>query len=117
MSSPKTIKIDDQEYVRLQDVPTVAKIGNEVIVRTYSAGVHIGELDGKWDDVNKPITLKNARRIWRWRGANTLNEVATVGLNRNEYSRISKPVSSIQLSAIEVIPVASGIDLSEVWNG
>ena len=89
-------------------------ISNLSIIRTYSAGVHVGEvvsLDGK------TCVLRNARRIWRWRGANTLNEIALRGVNRKEYTRISETVPSITLTeAIEVIPVAEGVDLSEVWN-
>jgi len=77
------------------------KIGTKVIVRTYSAGVHFGtltSLDGK------VITLTNARRIWRWFGANTLNEVANHGVDADR-SKISEPVSAILLTeAIEVIP-------------
>lgn len=38
----------------------------EVIVRTYSAGVHVGELVSH---KGTEVTLKNARRIWKWVGA------------------------------------------------
>ena len=110
-----TIEVNGKKYV-LADSVTQAVTGHEVIIRTYSAGVHVGVLDGKWDDVNKPVTLKNARRIWKWSGANTLNEIATKGLNR-KVSRISEPVAELQLIPIEVIPVVAGVDLSAVWNG
>lgn len=71
-----------------------------VVVRTYSAGVHCGELH---KSEGKQVVLHNARRIWRWRGANTLNEVALHGVS-NEYSRISEPVECIELTeAIEII--------------
>ena len=77
------------------------KIGTKVIVRTYSAGVHFGtltSLDGK------VVTLTNARRIWRWFGANTLNEIANHGVDTDR-SKISEPVPAILLTeAIEVIP-------------
>lgn len=75
-----------------------------VVVRTYSAGVHIGELVAR---AGQEITLANARRLWRWRGANTLNEVALHGVAQ-EYTRLSEPVPSITLTqAIEVIQAAS----------
>ena len=71
-----------------------------VVVRTYSAGVHCGELVSL--DGTEAI-IRNARRIWRWRGANTLHEVALRGVDM-EYSRISEPVEEITLTqAIEVI--------------
>jgi hypothetical protein len=76
-------------------------IGNFVLVRTLSAGVHCGELvslDGK------TATLKNARRVWRWQGANTLHELAKRGADK-EWTRISEPVDEIVLTeAIELIP-------------
>lgn len=75
-----------------------------VLVRTYSAGVHFGELVSR---KGKEIELANARRIWRWRGANSLNEVATVGVEsaaESNYTRVSEPVSSVVLTeAIEVL--------------
>ena len=71
-----------------------------VIVRTYSAGVHCGvlvERDGK------EAHLSDARRIWRWRGANTLHELSQRGASV-EWTRISEPVPSIVLTeAIEII--------------
>ena len=71
-----------------------------VVVRTYSAGVHIGEIVKR---AGKDVTLKNARRLWRWSGANSLNEVATKGVDEN-YTRLSEPVAEITLTeAIEVI--------------
>jgi hypothetical protein len=71
-----------------------------VVVRTYSAGVHCGTLE-KHD--GKTVVLKDARRLWRWRGANTLNEVSQQGVDF-EWSRLSEPVPEITLTeAIEVI--------------
>lgn len=71
-----------------------------VVVRTYSAGVHIGELAKR---AGKDVTLKNARRLWRWSGANTLNEVATKGVDES-YTRLSEPVAEITLTeAVEII--------------
>lgn len=81
----------------------------EVIIRTYSAGVHIGELKAR---DGREVTLVNARRLWSWEGAFTLNAVATKGVKR-ESSRISCNVPEILLlEAIEVLPVSAGVDLS-----
>ena len=74
-----------------------------VVVRIRTAGVHIGTLV-EWEE--QCVTLSNARRIWRWRGANTLHEVALHGVD-DDWSRISEAVDSIALlDAIEVIPCA-----------
>ena len=74
-----------------------------VVVRTYSAGVHFGELVSR---KGKEVVLRNARRIWRWRGANTLHEVATAGVQpaSGGWTRVSEPVAEIALTeAIEVL--------------
>lgn len=74
-------------------------IGKFVIVRTYSAGVHCGVLQCQTGNV---VRITGARRIWRWSGANTLNEIAIRGVA--EASRISEPVPEIELERIELIP-------------
>ena len=74
-----------------------------VVVRTRAAGVHIGCLASMRPGC---VRLTHARRLWRWRGANTLHEVATLGV-AEDWTRISVPVPSIDLlDAIEVIDVA-----------
>ncbi len=76
-------------------------IGQFCLVRTYSAGVHCGILT---ESHGTAVTLTNARRIWRWNNANTLNELAMKGAGK-DYTRISEPVPTILLTeAIEVIP-------------
>lgn len=76
-------------------------IGKFVLVRCYSAGVHCGIVT-KIDGQN--VELKDARNIWRWRGANTLNELSQQGASK-DYTRISEPVPSIILSeACTIIP-------------
>jgi hypothetical protein len=72
-----------------------------VVVRTYGAGVHIGWLARF---VGQEAELLDARRLFRWYGANTLHEVATVGVNGAV--RLSEPVRHLALSSvIEVLPV------------
>lgn len=73
--------------------------GKVVVVRTYSAGVHVGELVSR---SGQEVTLANAKRVWRWFGANTLHEVANNGVASS--SKVSEAVSEIVLTqAIEVI--------------
>lgn len=72
-----------------------------VIVRTYSAGVHVGELAAH---KGKEVTLKNARRVWSWHKRFTLNEIANSGVG--DGSQLSDTVSEILLTeAIEIIDV------------
>ena len=87
-----------------------------VIVRTYSAGVHVGELESC---DGKIVKLRNAKRIWRWWKAWTLNEVATTGVCRTEKTRISCAVDEITLTeAIEIIKVTekAAETFESVWN-
>lgn len=78
----------------------MSMIGKFVVVRTYSAGVHTGFLV---ESNGTAVLLRESRRLWRWEGAFTLNEVSQKGCA--ESSRISDPVPEILLTqAIEVIP-------------
>ncbi len=76
-------------------------IGEFVIVRTRSAGVHCGILE---ECNGTAALLSNVRRIWRWRGANSLNELANNGA-ATDFTRISEPVKKNLLTeALEIIP-------------
>lgn len=75
-------------------------IGKDVIIRTYSAGVHFGTLAAR---DGKEVTLTNARRLWYWEGAFTLSAVAQNGVKQS--SKLSVAVPEIILTeAIEIIP-------------
>ena len=79
-------------------------IGQEVIIRTYSAGVWFGRLKEKASD---EIILTKARRMWRW-WANesiSLSGVALYGINQ-EKSRIAGAIDSVWMQAIEIIPIS-----------
>jgi hypothetical protein len=110
------IEVNGIKYIKADSIQPF-KSGPLVLVRTYSAGVMIGEYDAaEWKHDKQVIILKNARYLWRWRGANTLNEVALHGVNRTEYTRISEPIAEKSLVPIEIIPIADGLDFKEVWN-
>jgi hypothetical protein len=82
---------------------TIGMIGKHCVVRTYSAGVHLGTLM-HLNGTN--VVLKDSRRLWRWKGAFTLSEVATKGVDKDG-SRISCAVPMIDLTeAIELIPTS-----------
>jgi hypothetical protein len=78
-------------------------VGQHCVVRTYSAGVHLGVVAFRHGTV---VGLTDARRLWKWNGAFTLNEVAMNGVSKSG-SRISAPVTMIELTeAIELIPTS-----------
>jgi len=70
-----------------------------VVVRTYSAGVHVGELVSQ---KGPEVVLRNTRRIWFWKGARTLSEMAVSGIG--DGSKVSVVVSENRLTgAIETL--------------
>ncbi len=69
-------------------------IGKEVLVRTYSAGVHIGKLVSK---CGQNATIEDAQRIWSWSGAFTLSEVSQEGITGG---RIACRVPLIELDQV-----------------
>ncbi len=74
-------------------------VGHYVIVRTYSAGVHAGVLVRR---NGREVLLYDARRVWSWKGANTLHELANSGPGAG--SNVSVSVEAIELTeAIEII--------------
>lgn len=84
-------------------------IGRRVLVRTYSAGVHIGTLisaDGM------EAHLKDALRLWRWEdGGLSLSAVATNGIKGGRLNRTPEVVLT---TAIEFIPTTEEAEVSFV---
>ena len=74
-------------------------IGKYCVIRTYSAGVHIGTLKAV---KGSEIILSDARRIFYWNGAFTLSELSVNGVSEN--SKLSIPVEEIKLTEIEILP-------------
>ena len=75
-------------------------IGRRVLVRTYSAGVHIGDLksaDGP------EVQLSNALRLWKWEdGGLSLSALANNGIVKG---RLNYTGDVFLTGAIEVIPI------------
>lgn len=79
-------------------------IGQEVLIRTYAAGVWFGRLKQKSGD---EVILTEARRMWRWwaKESISLSGVALHGI-KQEDSRIAGAIDSVWLQAIEIIPIS-----------
>ena len=76
-------------------------VNNYVIIRTYSAGVHAGEIVSK---EGEEIVLKNARRLWYWEGAASLSQLAMEGVSKPDNCKFPCEVTQITLKWIEIIP-------------
>lgn len=79
-------------------------IGKFCILRTYSAGVHMGIVAELCSSAGGTSAIvHDCRRLWSWTKAFTLNEISQEGAS--EESRISNAVPEILLTeVIEVIP-------------
>lgn len=104
----KTITINGVEYIKKTDAPTRAKTNKGLtycIVRTYSAGVWAGWVDLK--KVDEKMTVKDARRLWRWWSEFTLSALATTGMKAGKEveNKYAMPVEEVHLTnVIEIIP-------------
>lgn len=117
----QTIMINDIEYVRKDQITEKAKSfdGMEyVLIRTYSAGVHVGYLKRRQ---GKEVELVKARRIYSWEGAATLSQLAQSGTSKPDNCKFPEEVDELILTeAIEVIKVTEKakqtIDSVKVWK-
>ena len=75
------------------------------IVRTKDAGVFAGSPPGGAGDADEEMWLENARRLWYWKGAASLSQLAMEGVKCPEECKFAMPVTEIFLTGvIEVIP-------------
>ncbi len=105
----KEIVINGETYILKSELNQLApKVDNMpyVLVRTYSAGVHVGYMSKQEENNPKHITLIRARRIWYWTGAASLSQLAMEGVKKPQDCKFSMEVESIELTeAIEIISV------------
>jgi len=96
------IVINGVKFVPKNSVKPAATMDDFCIVRTYSAGVFAGNLveqDGKCG------TVKNAIRLWYWKGAASLSQLAAEGVRCPKECKFAMPVAEVRLTEIiEVIP-------------
>lgn len=75
------------------------------IVRCDRAGVFAGEIK-KRD--GSEVTMTNARRLWKWAGANELCQMASEGVKNPKECKFSVRVEEIVLlDVIEIIPCSA----------
>lgn len=74
-----------------------------VIVRSCTAGVFAGTLESR---DGKECVLSQARRIWYWKGAASLSQLATTGTTAPYECKFPAPVTRVTvLEAVEIIDV------------
>jgi hypothetical protein len=122
------IKVDEvviygTTYIPKNQVQEAEKLDGMpyVMVRTYSAGVFTGYLKSKeYTAAGTIVELVKARRIWYWDGAASLSQLAMEGTTKPENCKFPCEVSSIELNAIEIIPMTEkaqkSIDSVKIWK-
>lgn len=82
-------------------------VGKYCIVRTFSAGVHIGVVKEVYPALQgSDVVFESSRRLWKWEGAFTLSEVANNGVKTSS-SRIAEEVKGNMVTgANEFLPVS-----------
>ena len=70
-----------------------------VIVRGRLSGVICGYLESRTTDA---IVLTEARQVWRWRGANTVTDLARTGASLTEFTRIAEPAPRVEIQTADV---------------
>lgn len=77
------------------------------IVRTYSAGVFAGEVVRR---KGREVEMKNARRLWYWKGAASLSQLAMEGTTCPTECKFPCPVNKVILTEVieilDVTPIA-----------
>lgn len=89
-----------------------------VIVRTYSAGVFAGELESR---TGREVVLLNARRLWYWKGAASLSQLAVSGTSDPAGCKFPVAVPRVELlETIEILDVTEearkSIEGVPVWK-
>lgn len=113
------IEINGEKYIKKSDIKQLEQPkGDYVVVRTYSAGVHAGYLKSR---DGKEVTLTNTRRLWYWKGAASLSQLAGEGTSNIDACKFPAATAKITLTeAIEVIPCTdkakSLIESAKEWK-
>lgn len=77
-------------------------LGKRCIIRTYSAGVHIGTVDYINPQNSMEVKLVDSLRLWKWEGGGlSLSAVANDGIKGG---RLNKTGEIYLTNAIEYIP-------------
>lgn len=107
------IKLDDLTLGQIKEIQSLVNnttpqqsthpmLGRRCLVRTYSAGVHIGDV--VWINPQNAMEckLENALRLWKWEyGGLSLSAVATNGIKGG---RLNVTGEVMLTNAIEYIP-------------
>jgi hypothetical protein len=97
------VVINGEVYIKKTN-PTKVKV-----VRSYAAGVFFGEVVSEKHEVSGLVVeMKNARRIWYWKGAASLSQLAQSGVTCPDECKFPEPVDSVKLmNVVEILDVTT----------
>lgn len=89
-----------------------------VICRTYSAGAFAGYLESR---NGQEVVMTKARRLWYWKGAASLSQLAMEGVTCPEECKFPCEVDRVELlQAIEILDCTEkakkSIAMVKVWK-
>ena len=95
------IEVNGVKYVPKDSAPATSPIDptGYCIVRTSSAGVFAGWMAKEYDG-GKVGDVLNARRLWYWKGAASLSQLAMEGVKNPGECKFSMPVPAVHLTEI-----------------
>ena len=103
------IEINNKTYILKSSIKTTTPIKinkkglSYCIIRTYSAGVFAGWIDRKIKGQER--TIYNSRRLFYWKGACSLSQVANEGVKNPTECQFAQIVEEQDLlNVIEVLP-------------
>ena len=81
-------------------------INRKCLIRTYSAGIHIGTVTYINPDNSMELKLEDSMRLWQWEsGGLSLSAVANNGIKGGRLNRTGEVFLT---NAIEIIPTTEG---------
>lgn len=104
------IEINGVKYVRKDMMTTADRNGKKaVLIRSEASGVHYGYLEIKeYTPSGCAVKLVDSRRVWSWKGAATLSQMAIEGVTCPDECKFSMVVPEIEIIGVaEIIPLTS----------
>jgi len=85
-------------------------LGKRCLCRTYSAGVHIGDVVWVNPNNSMDVKLENALRLWKWEdGGLSLSAIANNGVKK---ARLNKTGEVFLTNVVEFIPTTPAAEVS-----
>lgn len=83
-------------------------LGERCLIRTYSAGVHIGKVVWVNPENSMEVKLADALRLWSWeKGGLSLSDIASKGVVK---ARLNRTGTVVLTNAIEFIPTTTAAE-------